>query len=165
MDQVSNCLAFYVRFLSTWFINPVPILSSIQRTGNYIVDDELVKIMRVGNICLKLEADTMNDGDDSTSVIGGEFTTQVLSGVRFAPLAIHPHLKTKIPSNVWNPSLQCLYPPEFQLASMGVLMCSNSELVQPPPRLPSREERFNAAAMLPKALWLEILSFTHRKCR
>ena len=70
---------------------------------------------------------------------------------------------TIIPANVWNPTIQRGYPREFKKASMQLLMCSNSQVVQPLPRLPSQDERTNVAAMLPKSLWLEILSYTHRK--
>lgn len=123
------------------------------------VDDELVKIMRVG----KLSPDLENDAASDSRSVDKEFTSQILSGVRFAPLVSLPSLTTAIPSSVWNPSIQRSYPPEFQRASMELLMCSNSCIVQPPPREPRPDELFNAAAMLPRALWVEILSYTHRK--
>jgi len=126
------------------------------------VDDELVKVMRVGNISLEVEGDRE---DDNSSLVGlnEEFTSQILSGVRFAPLVLKPVVNTVIPANVWNPSTQRGYPSEFKHASIQLLMCSNSELIQPLPRVPSEEERFNVAAMLPRTIWLEILSYTHRK--
>lgn len=129
------------------------------------VDDELVKVVRVGNISLEVEGDDTTTDDDNASLAGlnQEFTSQILSGVRFAPLVTRPALSTIIPANVWNPSVQCGYPSEFKSASMQLLMCSNSEVIQPLPRVPSQDERFNVAAMLPKTLWLEILSYTHRK--
>ncbi|KAL7461521.1 hypothetical protein ACHAXS_001939 [Conticribra weissflogii] len=123
------------------------------------VDDELVKIMRVGKLSPELE----NDAASDSRSVDKEFTSQILSGVRFAPLVSLPSLTTAIPSSVWNPSIQRSYPPEFQRASMELLMCSNSCIVQPPPREPRPDELFNAAAMLPRALWVEILSYTHRK--
>ena len=131
----------------------------------YIVDDELVKVVRVGNISLELEGDDnirAEDEDSSLSGLNGEFTSQILSGVRFAPLVMNKG-STIIPANVWNPTIQRGYPREFKKASMQLLMCSNSQVVQPLPRLPSQDERTNVAAMLPKSLWLEILSYTHRK--
>lgn len=114
-----------------------------------------------------LEIDGTYGGDDSTSLAGldGEFTSQIVSGVRFAPLAIRPIIYTTIPSNVWNPSISRLYPNEHQCASRALLMCSSSEIIQPLPRVPTPDERFNAAAMLPKSIWLEILSYTHRRCK
>ena len=106
-------------------------------------------------------------GTETEDVTGlnEEFTSQILSGARFAPLLMSPVINTIIPANVWNPSVQRGYPAEFKAASMQLLMCSNSQVVQPLPRVPSEEERFNAAAMLPKSIWLEILSYTHRKCK
>lgn len=130
------------------------------------MDDELVKVVRVGNISLEMEDNHMGTEDDDSSLTGlnEEFTSQLLSGVRFAPLVMSPAVNTVIPSNVWNPSIQRGYPSEFKRAGMQLLMCSNSQLIQPLPRVPSHEERFNAAALLPKSIWLEILSYTHRKC-
>jgi len=126
------------------------------------VDDELVKVARVGVIARRLEADHMDSGDEDLSDLNEEFTSQILSGVRFAPLVMSPVVNTIIPSRVWSPSLQRGYPCEFKLASKQLLMCSNSQLVQPI-RLPSIEERINVSAMLPRTIWLEILSYTHRK--
>ncbi|KAL7534664.1 hypothetical protein ACHAXR_006022 [Thalassiosira sp. AJA248-18] len=125
------------------------------------VDDELVKVVRVGNISFELEDDQAED--DNLPGLDEEFTSQILSGVRFAPLAMSPVVNTIIPAKVWNPLIQCGYPTEFQRASMQLLMCSNSEIIQPLPPVPIQEGRFNAAAMLPKSIWLEILSYTHRK--
>ena len=128
------------------------------------VDDELVKVVRVGNISFEVENDhTTGDDDSSMIVMDEEFTSQILSGVRFAPLVTSPALKTVIPANLWSPTIQRGYPSEFKKAGMQLLMCSNSQLVQPLPRVPREEERVNVAAMLPKSLWLEILSYTHRK--
>lgn len=131
-----------------------------------LVDDELVKVIRVGGMAHALDNATSNEDDDaSLSGLNEEFTSQILSGVRFAPLVTHPVIHTTIPSNVWNPSVLHLYPNEHQCASMALLMCSNSGIVQPLPRVPTLDERFNAAAMLPKTIWLEILSYTHRRCK
>ena len=94
-----------------------------------------------------------------------EFTSQILSGVRFAPLVRNLLKPTILPASIWNPAAQQLYPSEHQRASMEVLMCSNSTMVQPLPPVPVREDRINAAAMLPRGVWMEILSYTHRKCK
>eukprot|EP00804_Cyclotella_cryptica_P007699 CCRYP_001323-RA/>CCRYP_001323-RA protein AED:0.13 eAED:0.13 QI:294/1/1/1/1/1/6/111/561 len=121
------------------------------------VDDELVKVARVGNISIELE-------DDMTaSRMDEEFTSQVLSGVRFAPLVRNPFIPTVLPPHVWDPSLQRFYPSEHQRASIEIMMCSNSQVMQPLPPVPSPNERVNAAAMLPRSVWVEILSYTHRK--
>ncbi|KAK1736274.1 protein-L-isoaspartate(D-aspartate) O-methyltransferase [Skeletonema marinoi] len=127
------------------------------------VEDELVKVIRTGVIAQGLEDDEGSDEAASLSGLNEEFTSQLLSGVRFAPLAMLPVIYTIIPSNVWNPSIRRFYPNEHRCASMALLMCSNSEIVQPLPRVPTPDERFNAAAMLPKSIWLEILSYTHRR--
>jgi hypothetical protein len=46
------------------------------------------------------------------------------------------------------------------------MLCSRAGLIQeappPPPLKPCPEERLNVAAALPRALWMEILSYTHR---
>lgn len=105
----------------------------------------------------------MEAGDEDVSGLNEEFTSQILSGVRFAPLVTNPAVNTIIPSNKWNLSIQRGYPPEFKRASMQLLMCSNSQLVQPI-TLPSIDERMNVSALLPRSIWLEILSYTHRKC-
>lgn len=127
------------------------------------VDDELVKVVRVGVIARRLEENDMEAEDfEDLSILNEEFTSQVLSGVRFAPLVMSSIVNTIIPSNVWSPSIQRGYPSEFKRASMHLLMCSNSQLVQPV-TIPSIEERMNVSAMLPRTIWLEILSYTHRK--
>mmetsp|Transcript_9091 Transcript_9091/g.14909 ORF Transcript_9091/g.14909 Transcript_9091/m.14909 type:complete len:548 (-) Transcript_9091:120-1763(-) len=127
------------------------------------VDDELVKVIRTGVVAQGLEDDTGSDDAASLSGLGADFTSQLLSGVRFAPLVMLPVIYTVIPSNVWSPSIRRFYPDEHRCASMALLMCSNSAIVQPLSRVPTPDERFNAAAMLPKSIWLEILSYTHRR--
>ena len=68
-----------------------------------LVDDELVKVVRVGNISLEVEDDHMVTEDDtSLAGLNEEFLSQILSGVRFAPLVISPAVSTIIPANVWN---------------------------------------------------------------
>lgn len=130
------------------------------------VDDELVKVVRIGDSIVASEAAAGTDENEFLTDAGlnnGEFTSQILSGVRFAPLLIHPLTNTVIPASIWDPSVQRLYPDEFKCASMQLLMCSNSQVLQPLPRTPYIDERMNAAALLPTPLWLEVLSYTHRK--
>lgn len=124
----------------------------------HTVDDELVKVIRVGKISFEIEEDMAG------SRMNEEFTSQILSGVRFAPLLQNPRTPTILPAHVWDPTMKELYPSEHQRASIEVLMCSNSTFVQPPPRAPVEQEKINAAAMLPRGVWMEILSYTHRKC-
>lgn len=105
------------------------------------VDDELVKIVRIG--------------------IEDDFTQHVLSGVRFAPLVTTPDIDTVLPARLWSPNLHHFFPSSFQKASMQLFLCSNSDYNQPLP--PPSEKRVNLAATLPRVIWIEILSFTHRK--
>lgn len=94
-----------------------------------------------------------------------EFISQILSGVRFAPLLHHPPRPTILPAHIWDPTMQHYYPSDHQRASMEVLLCSNSDVIQPLPPVPAKQDRINAAAMLPRGVWMEILSYTHRKCK
>lgn len=127
------------------------------------VDDDLVKVTRVGVVSKDLEDITENE-DSSLAGLNEEFTSQILSGVRFAPLTTSS-VVTVIPANVWNPTTQRGYSSDFKEASMQLLMCASSQLVQPLPRVPTEVERTNVASMLPKTLWLEVLSYTHRNCK
>jgi len=124
-------------------------LTALLRPGGILVgpvDDELVKVVRIGS---------SRDGDAE------DFTQQVLSGVRFAPLLHFPKIETVIPSTVWSPSIHNYYPDSFRASCKEILLCSNSDYVQPP-RQAKPEEKINLAAMLPRVLWLEIMSYTHR---
>jgi hypothetical protein len=105
----------------------------------------LVKVVRIGS---------SRNGDAE------DFTQQVLSGVRFASLLHFPKIKTVIPSTVWNPSIHNYYPDSFRASCKEILLCSNSDYIQPRQERP--ESKLNLAAMLPKVLWLEIMSYTHR---
>jgi hypothetical protein len=89
------------------------------------------------------------------------FSQQTLSGVRFAPLLSVPKMETVIPSTVWDPSIHNFYPDSFRASCKELLLCSNSDAVQPRHQVP----QINLAAMLPKVLWMEIMSFTHRSCK
>jgi hypothetical protein len=89
------------------------------------------------------------------------FSQQTLSGVRFAPLLPVPKMETVIPSTVWDPSIHNFYPDSFRASCKELLLCSNSDAVQPCHQVP----QINLAAMLPKVLWMEIMSFTHRSCK
>ena len=116
-----------------------------------VADDEMVKIFRLR----KTEG---NDGD----VDSDDFSQQLISGVRFAPLLTYPRMPTIIHATVWEPALHQSYPDSFQKASKTILMCGGSDPIQPEPK---PRDRRNVAAMLPPAIWMEILSFTHRHCK
>lgn len=109
------------------------------------VDDELVKIVR---------------SHVRGPALCPKFTTQVLSGVRFAPLLVKPSIQTIIPARVWDPSNHHLYPNSFRGACRELLMCSIAKKKQPVTIRP--KEKLNAASMLPRALWVEVLSFANR---
>ncbi|KAG7352756.1 protein-L-isoaspartateD-aspartate O-methyltransferase PCMT [Nitzschia inconspicua] len=110
------------------------------------VDDELVKVVRS-------QRPVANEAD--------EFSSQVISAVRFAPLVASPSLKTVIPARIWSPEEHMFYPDSFRAACKQVLLCSNAKKDQPtePQPVPIN---VNAASLLPRALWMEVLSYTHR---
>mmetsp|Transcript_22890 Transcript_22890/g.49874 ORF Transcript_22890/g.49874 Transcript_22890/m.49874 type:complete len:496 (+) Transcript_22890:111-1598(+) len=109
------------------------------------VGDELVQIAR--SFCENSEGKQ-------------RFTTKVISGVRFAPLLDDPSIHTIIPARIWDPSNHNLYPDSFRGACNQLLLCSNASRKQPVKVCQLR--RVNVASMLPRALWVEVLSFTHR---
>merc|ERR1712151_229176 len=149
------------------------------------VDDELVKIVRIGPISQRadnkrkaMSYSSSASDDESVDVDydphpssrrststnnNNEFTQQILSGVRFASLVNLPAIETVLPSRLWTPNLQQFFPDSFQSASMELLLCSNSKYIQPLPPPKTIESRVNLAAMLPSVIWLEILSYTHRR--
>jgi len=142
------------------------------------VDDELVKIVRIGPLSQldkSMTSYASSDSDDDSvdynprSIPGdifnvnNEFTQQILSGVRFASLINLPATETILRARLWSPNLQQFFPDSFQNASMEILLCSNSGYIQPLPTPKPPEGRVNLAAILPKVIWLEILSYTHRK--
>ena len=141
------------------------------------VEDELVKIVRIGPISQRGKGTNAQSSDDdcigydpqpsstSGSNLNNEFTQQILSGVRFSSLLTLPFMETVLPSRLWSPDLQQFFPDSFQRASMELLLCSNSGYIQPLPPPKTPERRVNLAARLPRVIWLEILSYTHRKCK
>lgn len=112
------------------------------------VGDELVKIVRIK----RSSGNVYNSGD---------FSPQVLSGVRFSSLLSYPNASTVLPSRVWSPSVHHSYPDSFRTASKELLLCSHAPYVQPIPPEQRPEFRVNLAAALPRVIWMEILSYTH----
>jgi len=108
------------------------------------VDDNLTKVVRMNSL--------------------SEFRTQTISGVHFAPLLKNPRKSVLIPAKKWSPSRHHLYPCTFQRSTKALLLCSSSPYVQPP-LLEIPNERINISAILPKDVWVHILSFTNRKCK
>jgi len=127
----------------------LPMFKKMLKPGGVLVgpvDDELVKVVR---------SQSMSSGNCQK-----QFTTHVISGVRFAPLLANPSIQTIIPACVWDPSNHHLYPDTFRGACNELLLCSNASRDQPVKIRP--QERINVASMLPRALWVEVLSFTTR---
>lgn len=92
-----------------------------------------------------------------TPLLSRNFSTSVLSGVRFSPLLqSFPSEPLIIHSRIWEPELHHFYPDRFRDCCKQLLLCSNA------PRMQGADLRFNAASLLPKALWMEVLSYTHR---
>jgi len=120
------------------------------------VDDDLVKIVRIG----KNKDDTICVRDNDVDEL--EFTTKVISSVRFAPLMQHPKMKTIIPCRLWNPTFHHLFPDSYQQSTMSLLLCSNSHYFQPI-RPATKSNHVNLAASLPRDIWIHIISFTNRK--
>jgi protein-L-isoaspartate O-methyltransferase len=110
------------------------------------VDDELVKVVR-----------------SQRPSTADEFSVQVISAVRFAPLVARPSLETIIPARVWSPEEHMFYPDSFRVACKQVLLCSNAKREQHVK--PQSLKNLNAASLLPRALWMEVLSYTHRDCK
>mmetsp|Transcript_38520 Transcript_38520/g.84544 ORF Transcript_38520/g.84544 Transcript_38520/m.84544 type:complete len:333 (-) Transcript_38520:280-1278(-) len=138
------------------------------------VDDNLVKVIRneEGKHDASLttarrdnsSAESGNESDEEEGISDG-FAVQVLSRVRFASLLRLPTFDTIIPAQAWSPEEHQYFPDAFQKASSEIMMCANSDYVQPLPPQPKPEERVNVSAVLPKSLWVEVLSFTHRRCK
>ena len=114
------------------------------------VDDDLLKVVRTRSTISPINNDY-------------GFTTQIISGVTFAPLLTAPQLNTIIPSSQWSISNHHLYPNSFQHATKAILLCRNSNIIQPIKR--RTNDNVNFSASLPKEVWLHILSFTTRRCK
>ncbi len=82
-----------------------------------------------------------------------DFVTEVISGVRFTGMIdSKSSAPLIIPHRIWEPALHSYYSETFRTACRTVLLCANAD--------PSRH--VDAPALLPRALWLEVLSYTHR---
>ena len=162
-----------LRFHSTWYF--------IVSFYSNAVDDQLIRITRSrdgdcdddANVGQEEDDEDLSDAREEDASdeeeegvqLGGQFDRQILSGVRFASLLKSPALSTVIPATVWTPGSHKFYPDTFQRASRELLLCSNSEYVQPLPIQPRPEDRINVACTVPKSVWAVILSFTHRGCK
>lgn len=134
------------------------------------VEDDLVKVTRIG-----AKIPIPNDEDHSMAEIpraprsvqargpslSEDFSMQVISGVRFAPLLRTPSVTTVIPSKVWEPSVHQCYPKSFRESIKEILLCSHAPVDQPP-KIVVTSNHVNLASTLPKDIWMKVLSYTHR---
>jgi Protein-L-isoaspartate(D-aspartate) O-methyltransferase (PCMT) len=129
----------------------LPLFKRLLKPGGILigpVDGDLMKVVRLQT--------PMNDE---------EFRHENLSAVRFAPLLSHPQMETVIAARVWNPALHRYYPDGFRDSCKALLMCTHAAYQQPLAVELPPEPKVNVACMLPRALWFEVLSFTHRDCK
>lgn len=106
---------------------------------------------------IRIQTPSSNDDD--------EFTVQVLSGVRFAPLVKSPSLKTVIPARIWSPESHHSYPESFRKACKQILLCcySNKTIRQDATSSSTPLTHVTeGTTMLPRAVWMEVLSYTTR---
>mmetsp|Transcript_19877 Transcript_19877/g.29871 ORF Transcript_19877/g.29871 Transcript_19877/m.29871 type:complete len:497 (+) Transcript_19877:124-1614(+) len=125
--------------------------TSLLKPGGVLVGpvgDELQKIVRIRNSVGEISSD--------------DLSIQVISGVRFASLVSTPILKAVLPSRVWSPSVHQSYPSSFRRSSKELMLCSHSAYNQPLPKESKPKSYVNLAATLPRFVWMEILSYTHR---
>jgi len=140
----------------------LPSLTKLLRPGGILVgpvNDELVKVIRIGSSDSKKGVDRMDTTEEYTS---DDFAQQVLSSVRFSPLLLTPKVDVIIPSRIWQPDMHKFYPDSFRKACKEIMLCSHSDFVQPLPPVPEKKNCTNLAAMLPQVIWMEILSYTSR---
>lgn len=130
------------------------------------VEDELVKIVRVGMRTRRTDSTSslMMETENPSQASSSEFSQQILSGVRFAPLLENPRIPSVLPSKIWDPSVHHNYPDSFRNSCREILLCSHASRVQGPPPIEPKET-LNAACLLPRVLWMEVLSYTHRDCK
>lgn len=123
----------------------------------------MVKVIRVGEDGGGTSIADVNNTGIPRSLRGhppmlpSDYSVQILSGVRFAPLVEDPALPTLLPSRIWEPTKHATYPPSFRQACQTILLCAHADYVQP-----TRAVATNAASILPRALWMEIFSYTTR---
>jgi len=146
----------------------LPGLVKMLRLGGIFVgpvDDELVKVVRIS----KSSEDTEESPNRIPRSFRGhrpptlstDFSMQVVSSVRFTPLLRGPTMRTIISSQVWDPSIHQSYPDSFRRSCKEIMLCARSSTIQAPPP-PTPAVSTNVAAKLPRAVWMEVLSYTDR---
>jgi len=93
-----------------------------------------------------------------------EYTERTITRVHFAPLLKSPAKNIVIPATTWSPACHTLFPENFQKSVKTLLLCLRSSYVQPP-RQEIQTGLLNESSLLPRDVWLHILSFTNRKCK
>ncbi|GAB5036185.1 protein-l-isoaspartate o-methyltransferase domain-containing protein 1, partial [Nannochloropsis oceanica] len=85
----------------------------------------------------------------------GEYTTTVLSAVRFASLKEPgpPSRRFHLPAPLWTPVLHYTYPRTFQLAAKALLLLGAGK----------RQGGKKVGRAVPPAVWMEVLSFVDRQ--
>jgi len=127
------------------------------------VGSELRKITRMPMTTATATATVQSSNTSiDIDIDSDDFTTQIISGVHFASLVSLPRKNTIIPSAQWSTTNHHLYPASFQKATKTLLLCRNSNAIQPIVEERPRD-KMNLSASLPKEVWLHILSFTTRK--
>ena len=93
-------------------------------------------------------------------MLSAEFSTTVLSAVRFSTVIPSPVNATPIVirARVWAPEVHHCYPESFRKATKEILLCSMAHRSHND----ASTDKINLAASLPKALWMEIFSYTNR---
>jgi hypothetical protein len=126
------------------------------------VEDELVKVFRLSSnhSTPSRSAAPPRRSRGQSSRLSEDFSQQVISGVRFAPLVRNPAMPTVLPSRIWSPEVHASYPATFRAACKQILLCSHASPNQPPPE--TRTSGVNVAAKLPRALWMEVLSYARQ---
>jgi hypothetical protein len=127
------------------------------------VEDELLQVTRVRN-SNEMISTTSLSAPDTPRPLFEDCNINVVTAVRFASLvAVNgTSLPTVIPSTIWGPSLHKQYPDSFRNSCKELLLCSQASAYQPSQPVPIVENHINVAAQLPKSIWIEILSYTHR---
>lgn len=123
----------------------------------FSVNDELVKATRLAHSEKPTKITFLHiprSFRGHPPLLNGDFSTEIISSVRFTAM-IEPTsscLPLVIPSRIWEPSLHPYYSETFRAACREILLCANAD--------PSRHS--NVVTSLPRALWLEVFSYTDR---
>ena len=130
-----------------------------------LVSDELLKITRLrggDEIHNQMHPPPPRTIRGRAPLLPAGFSQEIISAVRFASLSVEPSIPTIIRSTLWNPESHHSFPNSFREATQTILLCSRAPVTQKRRIVVPEAECTNAASLLPKTLWMEILSYTHR---